>query len=61
MWTPEYAYARINLVKLDLEGNVIWSKKYGPSKPVNLITNIIHLWLVKIFNISASSRLVVLL
>jgi hypothetical protein len=43
MWTPEYAYTRINLVKLDLEGNVIWNKKYGPSKPVNFISNLIQL------------------
>jgi hypothetical protein len=41
MWTPEHAYTRINLVKIDLEGNVIWNKKYGASKPVNYISNII--------------------
>lgn len=40
MWTPEHAYTRINLVKIDLDGNVIWNKKYGPSKPVNYISNI---------------------
>lgn len=40
MFTSDHAYARINLVKIDLEGNVIWNKKYGPSKPVNYISNI---------------------
>ncbi|MBW6460853.1 MAG: T9SS type A sorting domain-containing protein [Bacteroidales bacterium] len=40
MYTPDYGYARINLVKIDLEGNIIWNKKYGPSKPKNLISNI---------------------
>jgi len=40
MRTPEHAYTKINLVKIDLEGNVIWNKKYGPSKPVNYISNI---------------------
>lgn len=43
MWTPEHSYTRINLVKIDLGGNVIWNKKYGPSKPVNYISNIISL------------------
>jgi hypothetical protein len=43
MYTPEYAYARINLVKIDLEGNIIWNKKYGESVPANLISNIICL------------------
>ncbi len=43
MYTPYYTYARINLVKIDLEGNIIWNKKYGASKPVNLISNIIPL------------------
>jgi hypothetical protein len=43
MYTPEHAYTRINLVKVDLEGNVIWNKKYGPSKPVNYISNLIQI------------------
>ncbi len=43
MFTPEYAYARVNLVKIDLDGNVIWNKKYGESMPANLISNIICL------------------
>jgi hypothetical protein len=43
MWTPEHGYTRINLIKLDLEGNVIWNKKYGSSKPVNYISNIVAL------------------
>lgn len=29
MYTPEYAFARINLVKIDLEGNIIWNKNTG--------------------------------
>jgi hypothetical protein len=43
MYTPEHAYTRINLVKIDLQGNIIWNKKYGASKPVNYISNIISL------------------
>ena len=43
MWSSEYAYTRINLIKIDLEGNIIWNKKFGPSKPVNFISNIISL------------------
>jgi hypothetical protein len=40
MDTPYHAYARINLVKIDLNGNVIWNKKYGTSRIVNYISNI---------------------
>jgi len=43
MYTPEYAYAKINLIKIDLLGNIIWNKKYGPSKAKNLISNISQL------------------
>jgi outer membrane protein assembly factor BamB len=43
MYTPEHAYARVNLVKIDLEGNVLWNKKYGLSSPKNYISNIISL------------------
>jgi len=40
MYTPEHAFTKINLVKIDLEGNIIWNKKYGPSKRVNYISNV---------------------
>ncbi len=43
MYTPEYAYTRINLIKIDQDGNTIWNRKYGASKAVNFITNIISL------------------
>ena len=43
MWSSEYAYTKINLIKIDLEGNIIWNKKYGASRPVNFISNIISL------------------
>ena len=41
MLTPEFAYTRINLIKIDLNGDTIWNKKYGPSKPINFVSNII--------------------
>jgi len=41
MYTSQFAYARINLIKIDLDGDTIWNKKYGPSKPINFISNII--------------------
>ncbi len=40
MYTPEHAYARVNLVKIDLEGNIIWNKKFGNSNPKNCVSNI---------------------
>ncbi len=40
MYTPYHAYTRINLIKIDPQGIVIWNKKYGASKPVNYISNI---------------------
>jgi len=43
MYTPEHPYARVNLVKIDLEGNILWNKKYGLSSPKNYISNIISL------------------
>ncbi|MCK9401390.1 MAG: T9SS type A sorting domain-containing protein [Bacteroidales bacterium] len=39
MFTPEFASTRINLIKIDLEGNIVWNKKYGPST-ANYISNI---------------------
>jgi hypothetical protein len=36
MYNPEYASTRINLVKIDLEGNLIWNKKYGLSTSDNI-------------------------
>jgi hypothetical protein len=32
--------SRINLIKLDNAGNVIWDKKYGASEPENILLNI---------------------
>ncbi len=43
MYTYDYAYAKINLIKVNLDGDTIWNKKYGPSKPVNLVSNLIVL------------------
>jgi hypothetical protein len=43
MDTPEYAYSRVNLVKIDLQGNIIWNRKYGASMSGNFISSIICL------------------
>ncbi len=40
MYTPDVAYSRINIIKLDIFGNIIWNKKYGESKPNNYLLNI---------------------
>jgi hypothetical protein len=39
MYNPLYASTRINLIKLDLSGSIIWNKRYGPSM-LNYISNI---------------------
>jgi hypothetical protein len=40
MFSIEYAYAKINLSKIDLQGNIIWNKKYGASTVKNSISNL---------------------
>ena len=39
MFNPEYASTRINLIKIDLSGSIIWNKKYGSSTS-NYVSNI---------------------
>jgi hypothetical protein len=40
MLTPDIPISRINFVKLDNQGNIIWSKKYGLSQPNNFLRKI---------------------
>jgi len=40
MFSIEYAYAKVNLIKIDLQGNVILNKKYGASMVKNSISNL---------------------
>lgn len=34
------AYSRINIVKLDNEGNILWNRKYGETEFINYLSNI---------------------
>ncbi len=43
MWTPHFGYTRIEISKVDIEGNIIWNKKYGASRPENFVSKIILL------------------
>ncbi|MCK9400360.1 MAG: T9SS type A sorting domain-containing protein [Bacteroidales bacterium] len=43
MITPEYAYTRTNLIKISLQGDILWNKKYKTSQTLNYISNIICL------------------
>ena len=43
MYTPSYAYAKINLIKIDLAGNIIWNRNYGGSRLGNQSSSIISL------------------
>jgi hypothetical protein len=43
MYSIEYAYGRINIIKVDLQGNIIWNNKYGISSIANSASNIISL------------------
>jgi hypothetical protein len=40
MATPYDAYRKINIMKMDSGGNIIWSQKYGPSTRENMLTSI---------------------
>jgi hypothetical protein len=40
MDTPDVPLSRINIIKLNNEGNLIWNKKYGNSQPSNYLINI---------------------
>jgi len=40
MLTPDVPISRINIVKLDNEGNVFWNKKYGQSQANNFLRKI---------------------
>jgi hypothetical protein len=40
MYTPDIPLSRINIIKLDNDGNIIWNKKYGTSQPGNYLRNI---------------------
>ena len=40
MFNPNIAYSRINIIKLDNEGNEIWNKKYGESVIHNYLLNV---------------------
>ncbi len=40
MLTPDISLSRINIVKIDNLGNIIWNKKYGASKTNNYLLNI---------------------
>ena len=43
MFNPNIAYSRINIIKLDNEGNEIWNKKYGESVIHKYLLNVITL------------------
>ena len=43
MISLDYAYAKVNLIKVDLQGNIIWNKKYGESRIENHISSLISL------------------
>ena len=40
MDTPDIPLSRINILKLDNDGNILWNKKYGLSQPNNFLRNI---------------------
>ncbi|MCK9401354.1 MAG: T9SS type A sorting domain-containing protein [Bacteroidales bacterium] len=40
MLTPDIPLSRINIIKLDNEGTILWNKKFGSSKPNNYLRNI---------------------
>jgi len=40
MKNNDFAYSKIQVCKIDQEGNIIWCRKYGPSKLENYISNI---------------------
>jgi hypothetical protein len=40
MYTSDASYSKINIVKIDNQGNIIWNKKYGASRPSNYLLNI---------------------
>jgi hypothetical protein len=40
LYTPYTAYSRINVIKMDQDGNILWDKKYGKSRIANSISNI---------------------
>jgi hypothetical protein len=40
MATPDIPLSRINIIKLDNQGNIIWNRKYGASQENNFLRNI---------------------
>jgi hypothetical protein len=40
MYTPEYGYARTKLIKINLQGDTIWTKKYITCQNLNFVSNI---------------------
>ncbi|MBP6870653.1 MAG: T9SS type A sorting domain-containing protein [Bacteroidales bacterium] len=40
MDSPYVAFSKINIIKIDNDGNIIWNEKYGASRPANYLLNI---------------------